>query len=485
MAAKETRTQYDWGGTGLIQHMDVRQQGEYAVAYIYADNAPEAAQSRHQVLTTLKNAGFSTVADYHNDTFALRVSGIKSADQLLSVLSQKGLADAPKSVTSPPVEKPPEVKGLWPNIRANSLRLAGIFYSMGNVVYLASGLARNHEKGKEGKPVYGQIGSALTWGAGDILVATIGGHDNASRQYTALLNKLNRHYTKEGVQVSAATALHTETANNHKTMGERAYDFVHTYLNPIKCASEVVAGFFYFNAGKQQNNVWKQRTAITFGLGFSASALIPEKKIDEEKYEKAGAIERLWMRIQSNPLSIGGISGYSNTIFTTVGAFKEGQRYKKRDSLVLAPGEKPPSKYYQLDYAAPAVMLFGNSFYAMSKKNTSGDIKTQETVSDVYAIAAQVVNSQPEKMRENVLQSTARFLWERPEIKDSKEQVIIRLRQQMELQKKNPWSEHLQTEYAPHPASAEPANTPTKRIHTEKSEHDQVIRAEAPALSIS
>jgi hypothetical protein len=85
-------------------------------------------------------------------------------------------------------------------------------------------------------------------------------------------------------------------------------------------------------------------------------------------------------------------------------------------------------------------MFFGNSLYAMSKKN-GGDIRSNAMVDDVYIVAAQVLNKQPENLREAAIESTAKFLGTRPEINDTRIDIIEKLRAQMEIQRSSPWFE--------------------------------------------
>ena len=124
----------------------------------------------------------------------------------------------------------------------------------------------------------------------------------------------------DGIALPEQMAILSETSGRGEKAGEKTRGWLREHVNQIKCASEALAAVFYFNAGRKDKNIWKQVTAVIFGTGFSLAGLIPEKKIDPEKYAKAGALGQLWMRIQQNPLSLGGTSGYSNTVFTTVGA---------------------------------------------------------------------------------------------------------------------------------------------------------------------
>lgn len=443
--AKAIRTlTYRWPDTGLIRRIDVREQPDgRAVAYLYADESADKNDARRNLRATLREHGLGTLSDYREGAYALRISGLRNGTELLTLLQERQvIQDIPAPTQQAAAQDKP--KSFSDQIRAHSLQASGIVYSIGNAIYLINGLLRNQElKERGGKPKTGQIGSALVWGAGDVMVATLGKRDD-SRQLASLLGKLDEHYRADGIAVPSNAALRVETSQRDQSAGARVFDFLHDHVNQIKCASEVLAAVQYYKAGQEQGNVWKQRTAVTFGLGFLASLVIPEKKIDPEKYAEAGGLERLWMKIQSNPLSVGGISGYSNTIFTSIGAVKEHRNYR---DFKANPGayrgmaaDKLPSRHYGWDYAAPSVMFFGNTLYAMSKKS-GGDIRSDSMVGDVYIVAAQILNKQPENAREAAIASTIDFLAQRPEISDSRPDIEARLKQQMEIQRKSPWFE--------------------------------------------
>ncbi|MFZ4540793.1 MAG: hypothetical protein ACOYNL_03145 [Rickettsiales bacterium] len=438
---RDVNFHYRWDAGSAVTQLDVRaQKNGQSVAYLYA--APDAPQDQLLALrAALRLKGWGTLSDNRGGKFALRVSGIRDPEQLIGMLGELGYTHGTASISEAAPEKE-QPRGFMDSLRAHSLRASGIFYTLGNVVYLTSGILRSKEKGKTD---YGQIQSALTWGAGDILVAAIGGKDDG-RQMSSLLTKLKLHYISEGIDLPVTAAIHVETANSNKTLGQKISNFAHDYLNQIKCLTEFVAAFGYFKAGKDQGNFPKQITAVTFGTGFLASALIPEKKIDGEKYAQAGPLGKLWMKIQSNPLSVGGLSGYSNTILTSYSALEEGRRYNNPShppKINKVTGEViVPSKYYKLDYLAPGVMFFGNGLYAASKKTAGGDIRTTDMISDAYRIASQVINKLPEDQREAALESTARFLGERPEVRDTREEARERLVKEMAIQRQNPWFEN-------------------------------------------
>lgn len=425
---------YRWGDSDIIRRIDVRQQDNgRAVAYIYADNREEASQQRYNIRSLIRLKGWGTLSDHRDGQFVLRVNGFKNGDDLISTLTDNSFLHGKPEISS---NKPEEIKskGFFSAIRNNSLRLSGLFYTLGNSFYIGGGI---HRSVVNKKLDWGQIGTGVAFSTGDALIALVGGRDD-DRQFTSLVSKLKQHYDRQGIEIPSNAAIIGETSTKGKSLGNRLYDFLHEHVNQIKCASEVVGAFFYFNAGNAQKNHgvpnrWKQATAVIFGLGFGTAGLIKEKKIDEEKYATAGPLQKLWMRVQANPLGIAGMSGLSNTLFTSIGAWKEMKVQQAHGGA--------GNKLYRWDFAAPGAMLFGNSLYAISNKTTGGNIKNDAMIRDVYSVAAQILNKQPDGVREAAIDSTAKFLGERPEIKDTHQQIVVRLKQEMDIQRNNPWFE--------------------------------------------
>jgi hypothetical protein len=403
------------------------QKNGQSVAYLYA--SPDAPKEKLlELRAALRLKGWGTLSDHRDEKFALRVSGIRNSNELVELLSSSGYAKGTPTLSqdAPEKEKP---MGLIDGIRNNSLRNSGMIATVGNLMSIASGFHR----GKE----IGQIGQGAAFAIADLPLALAGEKDD-SRQMGDLLRRLKKHYDKNGIAIPANAAIHAETSDKGKGFGEQMGDYMHRYANQIKCSMEVVAAFFTFHAGKKQNSRDKMIAASIFGPGFLASLLIPEKNIAPEKYAQAGTLGRAWMQIQAHPLSIGGLLGYSNTFYTYKSAFSEQKRELAKKALGQA-----YTQHYRWDFAIPSVMIGANGLYAISPKTTGGDIRTTDMISDVYRIASQVINKLPEDQREAALESTAKFLGERPEVRDTYAQVRERLTQEMAIQRKNPWFENI------------------------------------------
>lgn len=426
MGKQEIVTSYHWNDPhSVIQRIDVREQSNgFAVAYLYANPDPALKETRLNIRAAIRYKGWGTLSDHRDEKFALRVSGLRSGDALISMLQSDGFVSPPTQRTTQQLAAEPAPSSLWGKLRANSLQWSGIIATIGNSMSFMSGIHR----GKD----WGQIGQGLAFGVADLPLMIAGSRDDA-RQLSDFLRQLKKHYDKEGIEIPRTASIYVETSDAGKTFGERAMDYLHRYANQIKCSMEVVAAGFTIHAGKTQNSSFKKFAPFIWGPGFLASLLIPERQIDEDKYAQAGPLGRFWMKIQSNPLSVGGILGYSNTVASYGSAIKE-------RNASLAPGGDG-RRLYRWDFAIPTVMIGANGLYAMSKKTVGGDIKSEGLIADAYTVASQIINKQPEDLREKAIESTARFFAERTEIKESYRDALARLHKEVEIQRQNPWFE--------------------------------------------
>jgi hypothetical protein len=135
---------------------------------------------------------------------------------------------------------------------------------------------------------------------------------------------------------------------------------------------------------------------------------------------------RIAARLQAHPLSLAGTAGLTHNVLSTIGAFEERAR-------------TPGSRLYQWDIAGIAAMLLGNSLYMISSKATDGRAQARSLVSDVYGLAAEILAKQPAAVREAAVETTAEFLAQRTEIKDTHEVIVKRLHAAIDSLSHNPW----------------------------------------------
>lgn len=432
MAKQETVTQYEWPAGALIPRVTLRAQRDgRAVAYLYANPDPALHARLLDVRAALRLKGFGTLSDHRDGAFVLRVSGISPPEALMATLRDGGyLAGEPASVAVH--REAIEQRQGW--LSDNILRTSALAYLLGDGLYY---------KGADNKF---DKGMALAFGAGDALLSVFGGKDDA-RQYTQLLKKLKDHMAASGIDIPATASIHVETSSAGRSMRERFGDVMHQYINPIKILAEVVGGGFVLKSGldKSTYNRFKIVSGVAIMAGWMGALLVPEKKRDPDAPPETSPLARLGRFIQEKPLRLAGAAGLT---FNAL---------KVTDAVV---NRRATSSW---NLAAVGSMTAANAMYGMAHKSPGGDIKTQAMEGDVYTVAAQIINKQPEPSRERAIASTADFLGLQPEIAGTRAEIIARLRQTIEIQRQNPWFEPVtmpaaQAVSRPH-HSAQPATT--------------------------
>lgn len=439
MSNKNTVTAYQWPAGSFISGVEIRAtQGTTAVAYLAA-SATAKSEELHELRTQFRLKGWASSSDMRNGQPVLRLTGIHDTGELLEVLKTHGSVSGEPTIKASEAPKP---KNTIDAIKKNTLRSSGIFYSIGNALMIVSGALRNRA---EGKFNIGQLGSGLSFAAGDIGLMAFGGEDDA-RQFKSLLTKLKNHLHENNVTIPQSAALNVETMQEHHGFLESIYDFMHTNINTLKISAEVLGGALYAKGGIENGIIEKQIAGTVIVTGWLAALLIKEKKPDEEKLANAGLVEKAWAHIQQKPLVLAGGAGLIHNGISAIGAFNERARFLNPNKP--NPKNRAHTHFYQWDVAVICAMLLGNSLYAMSQKTTGGAIKSDGLVDDVYGIAAQILNKQSPETQEAAIQSTAQFLGERPEIKDSRKEIVAKIHEKMRIQRENPWFENVLPETA-------------------------------------
>jgi hypothetical protein len=399
----------------------VRKSHKNTVAYIYTSANEADLENLHAVRDAIRAKGWANSSDMRDGKSVLRVTGIQNPDELVNLVQNgpfKQGAPAQNSIAAKDKPKP-----FMERIKEQSLRASGIAYSIGNAFYVVGGHARKNKF---------QMGTGIAFAGGDTVVAIFGGKDD-ERQFKSLLTKLAYRLKEKGISIPKDSAISAEISTKGESFAEKAYDFMHEHINTFKALAEVVGGVLYYKGGKKDGLPEKQVTAVIFTAGFGSTLFIKEKKPDPEKLAHAGPLAKAWAWVQEKPLRAAGYSGLSNTLLTTVGAFRE-----RKKELAKPLGER--TDHYKWDFSAAGTMLVANNLYALSNKSTGGAITSGSLVNDLYGLVAQVLNREPEGKREAALKATVDFLGERIEIKDTRKQIEARLREQMvHAANDNPW----------------------------------------------
>lgn len=413
---------YLWEDSSPISRIDVRGNG---VAYIHASNHAEGLP---ELRSQFEEKGWATSPDTrNNDDNALRVSGFDDIREVTDILQTARAVQGEPQI----VAVVPDKKSAKDRLKSGTLSAAGKAFLAGDILYGTAGIVRKD-------PL---VGFGAFSFVGDTLLMTYGRHDD-KRQFASLLRKLEKHYKENGIPVSQNSALSIETAAMQSKQSDKVQDFLRENANPIKLLLGITSGSFMMKAGwgkegdpTNMRNPYRIAAGACIVSGYIASLLIKEKKLDPEKYEKAGGLEKTWMRLQARPLQAASyLSLANNSLFVASIIRKWKERVPDVGALNYLWREAGAA-----DIAGVSAMVVGNLLYSISKKTTGGDIKSTAITDDVYGLAAQVLDNLPEQSREAAIMQTAEYLGDRAEINDNRKTVEARLRNEVKALRSNPW----------------------------------------------
>jgi|GEM_PF-6375605 len=420
-AGQPTET-YQWGRDSVIDKIVFRGTGD--VAYLHASTLADE-EKLDSIKAILREHELSLSPASYQNAPVLRVSGLDNPEQLLKVLSPHYLAGQPHITKA---QKPKE--GFWEGIKNNTLHASGVVYLLGDAVSIFSGLWGGQQAA--------QIATGSAFALGDIGLMAFG-KPSEERLFKQLMQDLKQELKQKGVEIPSASALNTEALTQRGGFLESIHEFMCKNANKIKIMAEVVGGVFTFITGISKDkhgeqNPGKIRAGIMLMVGWAASLLIQEKKIDRdgEAFKQANPLERFVMEVQNKPLSIAATSSVVNNAFTIAGAMEKKKQHQHDGKSHTG---------YNLDIAYSLIFLAGNGLYAASRK-TPGARHHQDNalINDMYGIVMEGLAGKPRDKIETAIETVADYLSKRPEVKETKAQIIERLHQELESHQQNPWN---------------------------------------------
>ena len=407
-------TSLEWQDASPVKKVEITNNA----AYLHSNENETDLTALHKTFT---NHGLKTAPSTRGGKAVLKLSGFENQESLVNFLEEnKAVSGTFKATTQTIIKK--ESATDW--LKSASLRASGIFYELGNALYMIEGVLRKDWAG---------VGVGAAFGVGDSALV-IWGKSNEEKAMNSLVGKIRQQMESQGIKIPEGAAINVDTLAKPSGFLESVNNFMHENVNMIKTLAEVAGGAFMIFSGKKTNNPLKSAAGGTVLLGFLAAQLIQEKKIDPEKFENANLLEKAWMGLESNPLILGGASGLANNALNIVGYRKQ---YK--EMLTKPPGEQ--EHHYRVGMGAVASMIAANILYAGSKKSHGHDNGDNPLFSDMYAMSAEILAHQPPELREAAIDKTAESMGERVQIKEDKWEAKERLIQEIDRFMHNPWFE--------------------------------------------
>ncbi|MBY0355668.1 MAG: hypothetical protein K2Q12_08070, partial [Rickettsiales bacterium] len=371
-------------------------------AYLVAD-ANTSTEKLSHITQYLLAKGYQAIPVGYDEKPALEVRGFSNKEDFMRDMKQNGFIQG-----SAVVKKLPEHQTLWQKFRKNTLPLSSAFFLIGDASFIRYGMKEKSMLDT----------SAGLFYAGGTLSNIIGSKDSSDLQIRDLASKVADFIAKQPEFTSATpSALETNTAPQHHSLTQRAYDFVRHY------PSDMLNGFFAMAGAciaAAAFNKYKSASLSTslkeakhirsvnikdMGLGLttlSAGAfgiLVEEKKPDPNK-PPAHGIEGIWQKIQANPLTITGIGYLVSTLFHAASSFQ-----------IMRHGNAEEKKAVLNRAVFVGANLIAELLVAVSSKGHGSGIGNDASVNEsVIALAADKIASQPREGQEGLVDYVSGFL---------------------------------------------------------------------------
>ena len=349
---------YQWQSGSLIQQLEVTGPKKLPQALLYAPPGANADQLR-QIPDYLRKMGFTAEPDTVDGKFVLRVQKIGNEKNLIDALSRAGYVQGQPTVSEVPNRHGSDNMSFTDRVKENSLRLTGLFYLLGDALFIGAGIAR--------KDFSEGLAGALWASAG--LPLFLFGKKDADAQMARLYSELGDFLNKEGVDVPEPEKLSMKALGRKGGFIEKFQEFI--YDHPVEFASPlyIAAGASVAKAGFNQNNPYKATAGGLLVAGNSIGMLgkDKDKKAHPNKQE-----------FDTQELGAGGVMP---VMHDEQGAAASGGKEKKK-SLISDPVgwfiEKPMRLGGALLLMSNLSVLFGANYERKRNKHIRGQFEQAE-----------------------------------------------------------------------------------------------------------
>jgi hypothetical protein len=454
---------YRYKDSPLVDHVkvDMSHQGAARATIVSAANVDKAKFEALRMQLGAKD--ISTLMDTVNGRPTLQIRGFKDADALLNALTQVGISRTGMKIEKTAEDK--KTKSFRDKVRGKALFLSAIFYDLGNIAFIISGIqrGRHNKSGRLESHDYSEIGTGAAFSVGDLLM-TFFGHDKGDEELQAAAWGLKRHLHKKGIEVPEGDALNPDTLHQSGTL--KATDrWLRKHIIHIKCLSELAGGLFTIHAGLKQDahgnkNLGKLTAGLLISTGWLATFLLDKPRghhIFDDDMAGSGSLSdkminnpRAWI---ARPLAMG------NNVANLWGSLnpKTGERARFRNELLEAEqklkAHNSPENHANMMYAknrqhdymynvfSACSFLIAHTLFGMSdnkRVSATGDDKV--VMDDMVLLAANVLTKQPEAVRAASIDEAAEFVSGLAHIKMTKEQAATAIREKIQGLSQGAWS---------------------------------------------
>jgi hypothetical protein len=459
-------TTYDYSDSRVISQLQL---SSPAVGHIRARIIAEEPATR-EALDTLRRKlaahGFSTLMHVSDGTPSIEVRGIRSEDGLVTALEKIGYHAT--SIRKDPEKDGYRASGLREQLRNNPFFLSALFYDLGNLALIISGVqrGRHNRGGKFTKGDYAELLTGAAFTVGDLLM-TAYGKEKGDEELRAASEGLSAHLAEKGYHIPHSDALTPETL--HKTgVMQAASEWLHKHIAGVKATTEMTGGAFMIRAGMKRDQATGKRNSFKMAAGaMLASSWLITALLDRPRGhtvfdQRTDAIHgnetgpaTLMENIRSNPRGwIAAPFSMSNNVFNLIGANRE--RIEGIEAIAEASKSGNAKqltfvKRKQHDYIWN-VLTAGSFLVAHTLFGISGMQRPQETdadkkaMQDLVLVSANLLSQQPEPLRDALIDEAADYVTTLAHVELDKEAIATQLRDTIQRLGQSTWATRVQSE---------------------------------------
>lgn len=408
----------------------------------------------------LAKHGCSTLMDVKNGRSVIEVRGVKDPETLQKILKESGHAPNGIQIESTPDDDVTHSFG--EKIAGKSLFLSALFYDLGNIAFIVSGIQRGrHNPGGRFTPNdYSEIMTGAAFSVGDVLM-TLYGKDKGDEELAAAAEGLSQHLEKKGIHLPKENALTPETLHKSGFMQE-TNDWLRRNVVYSKCLSELAGGLFTIHAAMKPGNMnhGKFIAGLLISTGWASTLLLDKPRGHEVFGGDKPSPSTIAAKLADNPRGlIARPLAMGNNLANLWGAFngKDGERTRFRKDVLKAERDfdvsANPANQMALTMATAKqhdyvwnVISACSFLVAHGLFGISGGKRPPETeddkrmMDDLILLSANMLAKQPEAVREAAFEQTADYVAHLSHVTLSQDKLEQAMRDKLGELAKSDWA---------------------------------------------
>ena len=407
---------------------------------------------------------YSTLMDNIDGKTAIQVRGIKSEATLLASLKKLGIHDG--NLTIEMHTKDNQKQQFSGKIRQNSLFLSALFYDLGNLAYIVSGIqrGRHNKSGKFTSNDKSEIMIGAAFSVGDVLM-TVYGFNKGDEELNAAAQGLKQYLKEHDVQLPEANVLNPDTL--HQSGALKAIDrWFHAHIVQIKSMTEMTGGLFTMHSSVKPGNFNRSKLvagtllATAWPLTMWLDTPPGHDVFKGKKPEHPTIVEK----IQDNPRGwIARPASMTNNLLNLWGCLNTrpgiglGERMRFRNEVSAAQRQHQLhntaqtqahlayTKAKQHDYVwnviSAGAFLVAHSLFGLSGSENPHDLQdNKKMMDDLILMSANTLVDQPPNVQAKAIKQTAQYVSKLSHITLNEEELANAIRDKMDSLNHSNWA---------------------------------------------